>query len=197
MVVLLVALPIGSGGALGILAAISPEWRVPAGTVALVNGVLGGFAALIGAVAGGPFYDRFNRQVAYCFSGLVLAAIAVLMAVLPRTPTAFVACTLAYSAVVGACYAGYSATVLETAGQGAAATKINVFASVANIPIALMTVVDGYIHDKWGTTGMLCSEAGAAIISVASFVLLLGAVSDDGKKRSGGTPWNLARQKGR
>ena len=40
----------------------------------------------------------------------------------------------------GAGYAAYSAVVLEVIGRGAAATKFNLMASVANVPVTFMPV---------------------------------------------------------
>ncbi len=171
LALLLMLLPIGSGGAQGVWSAIAGEWQAGADTVALVNGVLGGIASLVGAVAAGFICDRMERRLAYCVFGLALAAVAIVMALLPRTPAVFVITTLAYALVLGACYAAYSAVVLEAIGRGAAATKFNLLASVSNIPVAYMTDTDGVTHDRFGTNNMLYGEAGAAIVAVVIFML--------------------------
>jgi MFS family permease len=169
LVILLMLLPIGSGGASGVWAAIAGEWKVGADTVALVNGVLGGLASLVGAVAAGFICDRMDRRTAYCAFGLALAAVAVIMALSPRSPIVFIVATLSYALVLGACYAGYSAAVLEAIGQGAAATKFNFLASVSNIPVAAMTAADGVFHDRYGASGMLYGEAALAVLAVIFF----------------------------
>lgn len=169
LVLILMVLPIGSGGASGVWAAIASEWRVGGDMVALVAGVLGGVASLVGAVAGGYICDRMDRRTAYCVFGLALAAVAVAMALLPRNPGVFISATLAYATVLGACYAGYSAAVLEAIGKGAAATKFNLLASVSNLPVAFMTATDGVLHDRYGSSGMLYGEAGVAVLAVIGF----------------------------
>ncbi len=169
LVLLLMLLPIGSGGAQGVWAAIASEWSAGADVVALVNGALAGVASLVGAVAAGFVCDRMDRRWAYCLFGLALAAVAILMALLPRAPWVFVTMTLAYALVLGACYAAYSAAVLEAIGKGAAATKFNLLSAVSNIPIAYMTAKDGELHDRYGSSGMLFGEAGFAILAVIGF----------------------------
>jgi predicted MFS family arabinose efflux permease len=165
----LMILPIGSGGALGLWAAIASEWAMKTNMVALVGGVLGGVAAVVGAVSAGFLYDRWGRRTTYCGFGLALAAVTILMGLLPKTPEIFVAGTLTYAAVIGGCYAGYSAVTLETIGLEAAATKFSLLASIANVPIALMIQIDGYLHDHYGANGMLLGEADIGIMAVLGF----------------------------
>ena len=168
----LMLLPIGSGGASGVWSAIAGEWHAGADIVALVTGVLSGMASLVGAVLAGFLCDRMDRRTAYCLFGAALAGVAMAMALLPRTPAMFSVCTLAYSLVLGACYAGYSAVVLEAIGKGAAATKFNLLAAVSNVPVAAMTDIDGLFHDRYGTNGMLFGEAAVALLAITGFALL-------------------------
>ena len=168
----LMLLPIGSGGASGVWSAIAGEWHAGADIVALVTGVLSGMASLVGAVLAGFLCDRMDRRTAYCLFGAALAGVAMAMALLPRTPAMFSVCTLAYSLVLGACYAGYSAVVLEAIGKGAAATKFNLLAAVSNVPVAAMTDIDGLFHDRYGTNGMLFGEAAVALLAIIGFALL-------------------------
>jgi len=175
LALVLMLLPIGSGGASGLWAAIAGEWHAGAETVELVNGVLGGLASLIGAVAAGFICDKIDRRWAYCLFGGALAAVAIAMALLPRSPMVFIVATLAYALVLGACYAAYSAVVLEAIGKGAAATKFNLMASVSNIPISIMIAADGQTHDRYGTNGMLFGEAGLAILAAIAFGVFVRA----------------------
>ncbi len=187
LVLVLMLLPIGSGGAQALWAAIAGDWRADGDTVALVNGVLSGLASLVGAVLAGWLCDRLDRRTAYCAFGLMLGAVAVAMAIGPRTREVFIAATLGYAFVLGACYAGYSAAVLEAIGKGAAATKFNLLASVSNIPIALMTTWDGQFHDRFGAGGMLFAEGGIALAAVAFFALFAEAT----RNRSQPRRWSL------
>ena len=169
LVLVLMLLPIGSGGAQAMWAATGGEWHADADTVALVNGLLGGVVTLVGAVLAGFLCDRLDRRTAYCLFGIALGAVAILMAIGPRTRDVFVVSTLAYAFVLGACYAAYSAAVLEAIGKGAAATKFNLLAAASNVPIAIMTTADGTLHDRFGSNGMLWGEALIALAAVVFF----------------------------
>lgn len=174
--IVLMLIPVGSGAAQQLWAAVAGDWRAGAGEVALANGVLGGLASLAGSVVGGRLCDRVDRKTAYCLFGLALCACAAAMAVLPRTPGVFVAMTLVYAVVLGACYAAYGAVVLEVIGPGAAATKFQLLASLSNVPIALLIGWDGVFHDRGGASGMLWGEAAVGVAGVLLYLLLAALI---------------------
>jgi MFS family permease len=87
-------LPIGSGAAQNLWAAVAGNWHASAGTVALVNGVLGGIMAAAGCIVGGWVCDRMDRKTAYCVYGALQSIAAVAMAVSPRVPIQFVIWTM-------------------------------------------------------------------------------------------------------
>jgi MFS transporter, PAT family, beta-lactamase induction signal transducer AmpG len=163
-------LPIGTGAAGNLLAAIADDWRASANIVALVTGALGGIASMIGCVIGGYLCDRMDRKTAYWVFGLVQALCAVAMAIAPRTEAVYIAFVMLYWVITGLTYAAFSAVVLEAIGRGAAATKYNLFASLSNMPIAYMTLVDGWTHTRWGTGAMLHVEAAIAVAAIALFI---------------------------
>lgn len=171
LALILMTLPIASGAAPW--SAIAGEWRADADLVALVNGVVGGLASAVGALVGGSISDRLKPARAYCLFGLVAGAVAVAMAWSPRSPTTFVAYTLAYAFVVGCGFAAYSAIVLEAIGHRSAATNFNLMASLANIPLALMTSFDGWVHDTHGTDAMLYGELALPAATIAAFALFV------------------------
>lgn len=168
-------LPVGSGAASGLWSAVATEWRASGDLVALATGVITGVISAIGCVIGGWICDRIDRKAAYVLYGLLQAGCAVGMAVCPRTPAMFVVWTLAYAFVTGLTYAGYSAFVLEAIGKGAAATKFSMYASLSNFPIMYMTTIDGKAHDRWGSAGMLFTEAALCVIGAVVFVSVAAA----------------------
>ena len=173
LALILMVLPIASGAAPW--SAIAGEWGAGANLVALVNGVVGGLAAAVGAVLGGYLCDRMHPGRAYCVFGLIAGVIAVAMVWGGRSPTAFVVFTLAYSTAVGCGYAAYSAIVLQAIGRRSAATNFNLMASLSNVPIALMTSFDGWVHDRYGTDAMLYGELALPAITIAAFALFVVA----------------------
>ncbi len=177
LALLICFLPIGSGAASNLWAAVADDWHATAGTVALVTGVLSGIVSAIGCVAGGYGSDRLDRKTAYALYGVLMAVCAVAMAVAPRTESMYVVFTLVYAFIQGLTYAGFTAVVLEVIGPGAAATKYNVFASLSNMPIAYMTLVDGWAHERWGAAGLLNIEAAMGVLGIIVFVAVAIAMT--------------------
>ena len=171
LALVLMLLPIGLGTAQNLWAAIANDWHASADTVALVIGVMGGVISMFGCVFGGYLSDRMDRKTAYCVFGVVLALCAVAMAMAPRTEAVFVVFTCLYAFILGFCYAGFGAVTLEAIGQGAAATKYNLLASISNIAIVYMTVVVGWAQTRWGSGGMLFTEAALGTGAVAVFAV--------------------------
>ena len=183
LAIILMVLPIGSGAAPW--SAIAGEWRAGADLVAVVNGVGGGLASAAGALVGGYVCDRTSAIRAYCAFGLVVGAIAVAMAWCPRSPATFVVFTLAYNAVVGCGFAAYVAIVLQAIGQRSAATNFNLMAALANVPLAIMTSFDGWVHDRFGTNAMLYGELALPALTIAAFAVFAVATRPAGRARRG------------
>jgi len=169
LALLICLLPIGSGAAQNLWSPIADEWHASAGVVAFVTGAMSGLISALGCLAGGWLCDRMDRKAAYCLFGFVLAATAVGMALCPRTSDEYVFWTSVYAFGVGLCYAAYCAVVLEAIGQTAAATKFSFLSAVSNTPIMLMTFVDGAAQGRWGTDGMLWTEAWIGIAGIVVF----------------------------
>jgi MFS family permease len=170
LALLIVFLPIGTGAASNLWAAVADDWHATANTVALVTGVLGGIVAMAGCLGGGYLCDRMDRKQAYVLYGALQAACAVAMALAPRTEAMYILFTMVYALITGLTYAGFSAVVLEAIGLGAAATKYNVFASLSNMPIAYMIVIEGWAQTHWSVGGMLLVEALCAAAGMLVFV---------------------------
>ena len=162
--------PMCTGAASNLWSVVAPEWRAGANTVAFVNGALGGAVSALGCLLGGHLSDRLDRKLAYCLYGLLLAAVALAMAFTPRTEASFIVATTLYAFVLGLTYAGFSGVVLEAIGRGAAATKYSLLASLSNMPIAFMTFVNGWTHQRWGSSAMLAVEAAAGVAAVGVFL---------------------------
>jgi len=170
LALLICFLPIGTGAAANLWSAVADNWNASADTVALVTGVLGGIVSAFGCLVGGYGSDRMDRKAAYALYGLLMAMCAVGMAFAPRTESMYVVFTLIYAFIQGLTYAAFTAVVLEAIGLGAAATKYNVYASLSNMPIAYMTLVDGWAHTRWGAVGLLDVEAAIGVAGILVFV---------------------------
>jgi MFS family permease len=178
LVIFLMLLPIGSGGLQGLWNSAAPEWKVSADTVALTGGLITGVASGLAALFGGYVCDWIDRRTAYCLFGVLIAVEVVIASFMPRTPEVWIVSSVLYNALLGACYAAYSAVVLEVIGRGAAATKFNLMASVANVPVTFMPIVDGLLHDRHGTNAMFYGEAA---LSVAAAIVFAATVAASGR----------------
>ena len=174
LALLICLLPIGSGAAQNLWSPIASEWHASADVVAFVTGAMSGVISALGCLAGGWLCDRMDRKMAYCVFGLLLVIAAVGMALCPRTSAQYIFWTSAYAFVIGLCYAAYCAVVLEAIGNTAAATKFSFLSAVSNSPIMLMTFVDGAANTRWGTNGMLWTDAWCGVIGIVVFGLVAG-----------------------
>ena len=176
LTIVLVASPIGAGAMNNLWSAVASDWRTGADMVALVTGVLNGIVAALGCIVGGWVVDRFGRWWAYFGFGIALAFVAVVIAATARTPLVYEIGVLVYAFFVGAGYAAFSAMVVHAIGRGVASTKYAFCQSLGNLPVVYMTALNGYVHDRFGTSWMLLNEAIAAIACVILGLLVLRAI---------------------
>lgn len=173
-------LPVGTGAASGVLtqAAVAKQWSAGADQVAILQGVLAGVIMAFGCVAGGYICDRIHPRIAYAVFGLVLAGLAVGMAVSPMTIAMFIGWSMVYNFSVGLAYTAFTATVLNAMGQGSAATKYNLYASLSNFPIWWLGLLLAWVADNHGPTEMLWTEAGLGVLGVGVFVVATRVVGN-------------------
>ncbi len=174
---LICILPLSTGSASNLFVAIAGEWHAGADAVALVNGFAMAVITAVGCFIGGWVTDRIHRQRAYALFGTILVAVTVGMALTGRSEFLYVAWVCVYNLVVGFCYSGWSAVTLEAIGTGAAATKYEIFASLSNIPIGLMTVLDGALQTRWGTLVMLLGDAALGLVAVGIYFAVAARVN--------------------
>jgi PAT family beta-lactamase induction signal transducer AmpG len=186
LALLICFLPIGTGAASGLWSAVARDWHASADTVAFATGVASGLVSAAGCFIGGWLCDRLDRKGAYALFGALLALCATAMAAAPRTEAMYIVFTTLYALISGLTYAAFSALVLETIGRGAAATKYNLYASLSNMPIAYMIVINGWAHARWGAGGMLYVEAAIGVVALGVFVAVAAAT---GRR---GTPLGVA-----
>ena len=172
LAIVLMSLPLGAGAAQNLWSAVAGDWHASADTVALVNGALGGVISMFGCVIGGYVCDHMDRKTAFNLFSIVLALSALAMAIAPRTEAMFVVFTCLYAFILGFSFAAFGAVVLEAIGKGAAATKYNVLAGIANVPIIYLTRIDGWAHQRWGSNGFLLAEALVPVAGTIVFILI-------------------------
>lgn len=178
-------LPIGSGAAANLFGAqkFVAEWGVPDSYVGPLNGIVGSLAAILGSLAGGALSNKIEKKTAYALCGVALAVSAFAMALMPREPWSYVLWVFGYQFALGMCYAAFTAFVLDIIGKGAAATKYNLLASLANIPITLMGGWDGRVAEAHGHGNMLWFD-GAMGVGGAVVLLIIAAIALPRRRQS-------------
>jgi MFS transporter, PAT family, beta-lactamase induction signal transducer AmpG len=172
------SLPISVGAMTQLWSAVANDWHASAFWVALVNGVLGGVLSMIGCIVGGWLCDKMNRMLAFNLFSLIVCVCSLGMAFAPHSQTSFIWFVSVYMFLTGLCYAAFGAVVLEAIGKGAAATKYNLLAGLANVPIMYLSWLDGkaavWHAPSWipwrGSTLMLVTEAFLPVLGSAVFL---------------------------
>jgi hypothetical protein len=127
-------------------------------------------AIVAGCMSGGWLASRVPSARAYAVACAISAVAALLLLVSPRSDVGYVAATLTYTFALGLCTATLTAMVLDVIGEGAAATKINIFFAMNTMFGLAMLRVDGAAHDRWGTSGMLALECAIGAVSLGVFL---------------------------
>ena len=166
LIVLLLCSPIGVGGMSHLWGAVWRDWHAPADAIALAGGILSGVGAAAGCVLGGWAVDRIGLWFVYFASGISIAVVAILMAILPRTAEVFFAGVTLYAFILGSSHSAFSTLILSAIGRGAASTKYALLSSLGNLPIAYMTALNGRVHDQHGASSMLYFDALSGLVFV-------------------------------
>jgi PAT family beta-lactamase induction signal transducer AmpG len=170
--VLLLMSPLGSGGAIGILASIAKDYGVSANQVARTNGFLGAGLTCAGALGMALMPPRFDIRMAYAVTGLLNAGVLAVFCFGTPRPWMYLVGSGLFMLTVGACWAMYSALVLKIVGApgrtGCARYAIGV--SLANLPVAYMAALDGWGAKWFGPKGLPGMDM--AVSGVASLLFL-------------------------
>ncbi len=164
-----VTLPACLGAASGLFPAVADEWRASANLVALTTGALVGLATAPGALLGGYLCDRFPRRPTYIAASFAFAAGEIAMALAPRTPEAFAFFVVFSAFLQGIGFAAVNAVILDVLGPKAPATVNSVLGSLANVPVVIGGALIGLVQTRYGSTTMLLTEAGVAIVVLTAY----------------------------
>ncbi len=183
---LLMLSPVGSAAMTNSFTALKTSYSVSKTTVALVTGIGASALTALGAWVGGKLCDRHSRRAMYLVSGVLTAAVALVVAGRPQTVATYVVGVSAYNLVTGVCFAAFTATVLETIGHGdaAAATKYTLCTAAGNVAITYTNLIDtqasGHYHNSmpvlWGTDAVL-NLAGVVVLGLVFWRLRLFGAS--------------------
>jgi MFS family permease len=171
LAIVLLLMPMGTGAMAGLWSAVAGDWKAGADLVALVAGAASGVLSALGALLMGRFGDRLGPKPAYIGGAFLMSAITLMMAFAPRTPATFLVFALLYAFVNGFMYASFYMVMLEAIGKACAATKAPIFSNLTNIPILVVTLIDGKAQGRFGSSGMLAVEACLAFAAMSVYGL--------------------------
>jgi MFS transporter, PAT family, beta-lactamase induction signal transducer AmpG len=166
---LLMLFPMCSGAAIGLIPGIAQDYGVTGQQMAWMNGLGGALLTAAGAIAATLVPARIRASVAYLSVGILNEATIAILWLGPLHPsTYFVGATL-YLFTIGACYALFTAVVLEFLGHSgkSGCARYSIINSMGNVPVAYMTVVDGHGGKLWGARGLAGTDAVVGTIGAA------------------------------
>jgi len=185
LVCVVVLLPACLGAASNLFAAVAADWHASANVVAVVTGVLGGLVSVPGCIVGGYLSDRFPRRTVYVWVALANAGGEALMAWAPHTPVWFAGMGLTNAFLLGMGYSTLNAIIYECLGEHGAVTVFSVLSSLGNLPVLLMMMVVAWVQTRHGSTAMLLTEAGIAVVALVGYVTLVSVRESIGAVSSG------------
>ena len=131
--------PMCSGAAIGLLPGIAQDYHVTGQQMAWINGIGGALLTAAGALSATLIPARIRASVAYLSVGLINEATIAILWLAPLSPfTYYVGATL-YLFTIGACYALFTAVVLEFLGPSgkSGSGRYSVINGLGNVPVAL------------------------------------------------------------
>jgi MFS transporter, PAT family, beta-lactamase induction signal transducer AmpG len=165
----LCVVPFGTGAALNLMPSVAPQWNAAPGVVSTAVAISAPICA-IAALASGWVCVRLGAWRSFVLLGCVLAGTALAAIPLPHSPVFFVVIYNAYALVQAAIFTAFYAVVFDTAGQGAASTKMGVFLSLSNLPYSYIAFIEGRAIDRSGITGLFLSDG---LLAFAGLVVLV------------------------
>jgi PAT family beta-lactamase induction signal transducer AmpG len=169
---LLMIFPMCSGAAIGLLPGIAQDYHVTGQQMAWINGLGGALLTAAGALSATFIPARIRASVAYLSVGIINEATIAILWLAPLSPfTYYIGATL-YLFTIGACYALFTAVVLEFLGSSgkSGSGRYSVINGLGNVPVLYMTTVDGAGGKLWGARGLAGTDA--VVGSIGAVILL-------------------------
>jgi len=122
----------------------------------------------LGSLAGALIPGDWDRRLTYAAAGLTNALAAIVLLAASR-PSVYLVGTALYLATEGLCWARGTALVVEIVGVETrdASTLFTVLSGITTIPILCMIKLDGLGFRRFGTHGLLWTDAAANVLVFA------------------------------
>jgi MFS family permease len=163
--VLLLVAPGSTCAAQSLLPALASHYGVGATGVLWTNGVAGGVVLGLGALCSVLVPADWDRRLTYAGAGLTNAFAAILLLAGNR-PSVYFWGTLLYLLTAGLCNARFVALLLDVMGPDDhdPSSWFSALLAAGNIPIASMIWLEGQSFTKFGTHGLLWTDAAANLL---------------------------------
>jgi PAT family beta-lactamase induction signal transducer AmpG len=174
---LIAAGPAGSGAMIGLLGELARDYGVSSRQVAWMNGIGGALLTSAGALAASFIPVRIRAPIAFLVAGILNSATLAVLAFGQMRPAVYFTGTVLYLFTVGACYALFTAVILELLGTSgkSGSGRYSIINSLGNVPVVYMTWLDGCGYAHWGPRGMpgidVIVSATAASVLLAHFIV--------------------------
>jgi predicted MFS family arabinose efflux permease len=157
---LLLLSPCATGAAQSLLPAIASHYGVGGSGVMWINGLGGGGALALGALASTLIPGTWDRRLTYAAAG-VTNALAAFFLLAANRPSAYLAGTFFYLATQGLCWARSVALIVEIVGADTrdASTLYSLLNAAVSIPVLYVVWLDGVGFRYFGTHGLLLTDA--------------------------------------
>lgn len=181
--------PMASGSAVGLLTGVAKEYGVVGDHVAWINGLLGGLLMAAGSTLMALVRARLRAAVLYVVVALINCLPLCVLWLGPMRPETYYVGVLGYLFTVGACYAAFTAVVLEFLGNSgkSGSGRYSIINSLGNVPVLYMALVDGWGGQRWGGRGLAGAETVVGGIGAALLLGLLLTVARPPKAHSSGS----------
>jgi hypothetical protein len=165
---LLLLAPGGTGAAQSLLPAVASHYGVGTSGVMWMNGVAGGAMLALGSLSGALIPGDWDRRLTYAAAGLTNALAAIVLLAANR-PSVYLAGTALYLVTEGLCWARSTALMVEIVGVETrdASTLYSVLNAIVTIPLLYMIRLDGFGFSRFGTHGLLWTDAAANVLIFA------------------------------
>ena len=166
---LMMLFPMASGALIGLLPGIAQDYHVSGQQMAWMNGLAGALLTASGSLAATLIPARIRASVGYLSVCLINEALLFILWLGPLSPsTYFIGATL-YLFTIGACYALFTAVVLEFLGPSgrSGCGRYSIINSLGNVPVVYMTALDGRGGKLWGARGLAGTDAVVGAIGAA------------------------------
>jgi len=163
--------PAGTGAALSLLPAIASHYDVGAAGVMWVNGAAGGVLLALGALCGTLVPGDWDRRLTYAGAALT-NAFGTLVLIIANRPSIYLVGTVLYLLTNGFVWARFVALLVEVVGPetGDASTFYSALNAAGAIPLLFMIWFDGFGYNKFGTHGLLWTDAAPNLLVFAIVV---------------------------